>query len=88
MEKENRLLIVLDIFIIIAAFIVAVVLAQSFETFINSDPVFLDIYSTDFSRPSKFILNLPIYVAIIGLLIMDVRSIPLKRRGEPFIHEI
>ncbi len=82
-KQNNTLLIVLDIFIIIVAFVAAIYISQSFDTFINSSSEFLDIYSVDFDRPSRFILNLPTIVAILGALMMMINYIPIFKRGEP-----
>ncbi len=68
---NSRLWIVGDIFILIFVFIFAVYIAQVYETFINATTL-LDVYINDLPKSSTFILNLPIYVATIGALIMIV----------------
>lgn len=62
--------ILLDFFIIIIAFVLAVVISSSFETFINSSPEFLSIFSTELSLASRFMLNLHVAIPVIGVLIM------------------
>lgn len=70
--STSRLWILLDIGILIVSFIVAVILSQAFDTFINSSPVLLDIFSIDLDKSSTLILNLPAIVAIAGILTMVV----------------
>ncbi len=86
--NQNRLWIALDIFIIVVAFILSVYISIEFNSFINSNSTFLDIYSVDLQRASTFLLNLPFIIAIVGGLIMLVTYIPFKRRVpqvlEPF----
>ena len=68
---NSRLWLIGDIFILVFVFILAVYIAQIYDVFINSTTL-LDVYINDLPRSSKFILNLPIYVATIGALIMIV----------------
>lgn len=68
--KIGKLWIILDFLVIIVVEVLAVVISSSFETFINSSPEFLVIYSTTLSAGSRFILTLPITVPMIGGLIM------------------
>lgn len=84
--QENRLWILFDIFIILVAFIVAVYISQSFDTVISSNGEFFEIYSGQFSLPSRFLLNLPIYIPIIGIFIM-LATYATKKRREPNVFE-
>lgn len=68
--KIGRLWIVLDFLVIIVAEILAVVVSSSFESFINTSPDFIRIYSTTLSAPSTFILTLPVTLPMIGGLVM------------------
>ncbi len=79
-RSNNYILIPLDIFIIIFAFILAVYLQGAFDSFINVNETFLDIYSIDLQLASRFLLNLPAVVTITGALIMLVTYLPLKKR--------
>lgn len=81
--------IILDIFIIIAVFIFSVYISQAYSTLINalaeaSEP-FLEV---TMPKTSMFMLNLPIFVVIIGAIMMILfhSSIPRKReeRGGEF----
>jgi ABC-type Fe3+ transport system permease subunit len=80
--KRGRLVIILDIFIIVACFIPAVYVAQSFENFMNSTDFFLDIYSNEFQLASRFVLNLPIIITVIGFLIMVATYLIPKKQAE------
>ena len=82
-KNNSRLWIVGDIFIIVFVFIMAVYVAQVYDTFINSTTL-LDVFINDLPKSSKFILNLPIYVATIGVLIMIVSysAINNTQRGQ------
>ena len=78
--NQNKTWIILDIFIVIVAFITAVYISIIFNSFINSSEVFLDIYSIDLQRSSTFLLNLPLIVAIVGGIIMILTYVPFKRK--------
>lgn len=74
-RDNSKLWIVGDIFIIVFVFILAVYVAQIYDTFLTgiaSIPALESVYIDDLSKSSKFILNLPIYVATIGALIMII----------------
>ncbi len=81
--KIGRLWIALDFFVIIVAEMIAVVVSESFESFINSSPEFLAIYSTTLSGGSTFILTLPITVPMIGGLVMLATYILNKNFDNP-----
>lgn len=76
-----RLMFVIDLFILFFAFIIAVYLAQAFSLVIGSTEEF-NIFRDSMPNSSRFILNLPIYVGIIGSLIMIASYITLTRRVE------
>lgn len=68
--KIGKLWIVFDFFVIIVTEIIAVVISSLFESFINTSPDLLTIFSTTLSGGATFILNLPITIPIVGGLIM------------------
>lgn len=82
-EDKNKYWAILDLFIIVVAFIAAVYISGTFDSYINSNQIFLDIYSIELQRPAAFLLNLPLIVTIVGAIVVLVTYIPLKRRGEP-----
>jgi len=84
--KGNRMLVVLDIFIIVGAFIVAVYISNAFDSFININEDFLNVYSEDFNTPSTLLLRLPIITTIVGILIMLITYLPFKKK-EPVVSE-
>lgn len=77
-SKYPRLFIILDIFILVFAFILAVYISQTYNTLINSS-AFFSFYADDLPKSSTFLLNLPIFVSIIGVLIMIVSYAGIKK---------
>ncbi len=82
---RNKLWILLDIGIIIVAMVLASFAASSFLELMNITPELLDVYSITLSPGSKFILNLPVIVPIVGVLIMIMTNIvnKIRRKEEP-----
>jgi len=80
---NSRLWIVGDIFILVFVFIFSIYISQIYDTFINSTTL-LDVFINDLPNSSTFILNLPIYIATIGALIMIVSYAAINdaKRGE------
>ena len=80
-NKMPKIVIIFDIFIIMAVFIFSLYLRGIYSSLINalasSGETFLEIYM---SNTSKFMLNLPIFVVIIGTImaILFHSSIPKK----------
>ncbi len=73
---------ILDLGIIISAEIIAVTIRDSFVSFMNSSPQFLEIFRTDLAFASKFILNLPTLIPTIGILIMVATYFMTKEKEE------
>lgn len=82
-QKNNRMWIAADIFIVVISFILAVYLSRTFDAFINSSSAFLNIYSVDLERSSTLILNLPYLIPIAGILIMIATYGIRTKRREP-----
>lgn len=82
---RNKLWILLDIAIIIVAMVLASFAVSSFLALMNLTPELLDVYSITLSAGSKFILNLPVIVPIVGVLIMIMTNIvnKIRRKEEP-----
>ncbi len=79
--------IILDIFILIAFFIFSIYLSQAYSTILNTlqeagEPFLEEVMP----KTSKFLINLPIYIVIIGALMMVLfhSSIPRKRKAGGF----
>lgn len=81
--KYPRAMIIVDIFLLVMAFIVAVYVAQTYNLLINSSSEF-DFYINNMADSSRFILNLPQIIGIIGALVMilSYSKIPRRRRNE------
>ena len=77
---NSRLWIVGDIFILVFVFILSVYIAQIYSILINASPI-LSVFIDDLPKSSTFILNLPIYTATIGALIMIVSYAAINERG-------
>lgn len=71
-----------DFVIIILSVAGAVMVSESFTTFINIDPTLLSIFSNELGAASRFILNLPVIVPIVGVLIM-IATYALSKRRDP-----
>ncbi len=69
-SENQKTWIVLEFVILIVAFIFAVMIQNTYNIIINSSTTFLDIYSVDLIKSSKFILNLPIIVPIVWAFIV------------------
>lgn len=82
-----RLFIIVDILVILVSYIIAVYLAGTFDTLINSTTI-LNIYEVNMNNSSTFILNLPNIVGIVGVLVMIFSYIPFpKSQSEANISE-
>lgn len=77
---KNKLWILLDIGIIIVVEALASLSVSSFYGIMNISPELLDVYSITLSAGSKFIINLPVIVPIVGVLIMIMTNIVNKMR--------
>ncbi len=80
-DQFPKLFIIIDIVILIFAYILSYYLRLSYSLLINSTSL-LDVYITTIPRTSAFILNLPKIVGIVGVLIMilSYSGIPRKER--------
>jgi len=84
-NKFPKFLIIFDIFIIFVAFIVALYLSSTYQIVIDTFGIAGEIFMEDYTpKTAKFVLNLPIFVVIIGVLLMVIlhSSIPRKKEEE------
>ncbi len=81
-KKISKLWILLDIIIIIVAEMIAAVISANFVIFMNITPEFLAIYSNTLSAGSRFVINLPIYVPIVGALIILTTHLTNDKKEE------
>ena len=79
--KYPRLFMIVDIIILVFAYILAVYISQSYDLLINASSV-LDVYSNDMQRTSTFILNLPKFVALMGAIVMILSYAAFPRDTE------
>ncbi len=84
MPKINQVWIVFDVIVIIVAEIVAVILRESFTSFMNSSSEINTILTTTLSGSSTFILNLPIIIPSAGALLIAITYMKSKKPGEDF----
>ncbi len=78
-SEKQKAWIVLELLILIVAFIFAVMLQGAYNTVINSSTTLLDIYSIDLIKSSKFILNLPIIIPVVWAFIVILTYGVFKR---------
>jgi hypothetical protein len=68
-QKNIKLFLVIDIFILIFAFILSVYIAQSFSYIVNASDQ-ITVFINDMPKSSGLVLNMPIYITTIGILIL------------------
>lgn len=85
-SKYPKLFFVLDIIILILAYIISTYVSNAYEIIITTDP-FQSIFQTNLSSASTFLLRLPIYSVIIGIIIMIISysDIPRSVRDELYM---
>lgn len=77
-----KIMLVVDILILVFVFILAVYISQTYNTLITSNTGgVLDPFVDNLPKGSKFILNLPIYISIIGI-IMIIITYGVSRKSE------
>ena len=82
-RDNSKLWIVGDIFLLLGIFILSVYISIVYDQFITataSVPDLEGVFVDDLAKSSKFVLNLPIYVATIGALIMIISYSQLGKR--------
>lgn len=81
-DRYPVLFIVIDIFLIIFAFILAIYVAQVYQVLSTASST-LDVFINDIPNTSKFVLGLPFIVPVVGGLIIILSYAKLKKdRGE------
>lgn len=85
-NQYPKLFIVLDILIVFVGYVISAYLSNAYETLITTLP-FGDTYTTYLAKPSQFLLNLPIWTVIIGIIIMIISysDIPRNFKDEVFV---
>jgi len=80
-EETPKAFLVIDIIIILFAFITSVYLTQTYNTLITSTSVF-SVFIDDIPNTSTFILRLPQIVGTLGALILIVSYSGIRRRRQ------
>jgi hypothetical protein len=79
---------ILDIFIIVFVFLVSLYISATYQTLLDSlasaNVTFLEDYTV---KTSMFILNLPVFVVVIGVVMMILFHSSIPRRTEERIQE-
>ena len=77
-----RLFLIIDIVLLVFAYILSVYVSQTYSLLINSSSPLYNIYVNMMPKSSAFILNLPKYVGVIGALIMILSYSGIPRKKE------
>lgn len=82
-NKHPQMFLIVDILLLIFAYILSVYISSTYETLINST-AYLNVYINNLPRSSTFILNLPKFVGIIGavIMILSYAGFPKKERAD------
>ena len=79
-DKYPKLFFIVDFFILALFFIPAIYISQVYETLINSTSLFEDTFINVIPKVSKFMLNLPVIMAIVGIITMIVSYAGIKQK--------
>jgi len=78
-NRWPKLFFIIDIAILITCIIIAIYLSISYDILINSAEILSDVYIDKMPKTSTFVLQMPLYVSIIGAIIMILSYAGLKR---------
>lgn len=77
-----KVFIILDILILVFAFILAVYISQAYSTYINGVSGTIDVYVDNLPKSSAFVLNLPSFVATLGAIIIIISYSGIGRENQ------
>lgn len=77
-----KVFIILDILILIFAFILAVYISQSYYTYIQGVSGTIDVYVDSLPKTSTFVLNLPTFVGTLGAIIIIISYSGIGRENQ------
>lgn len=85
-HQYPKILFIVDILIIFLAFVISTYISNLYETIIRTSQ-FQAFFTASFNTPSLFMLKLPIFVVVIGILILilSYSDIPKSLKEEQFI---
>lgn len=81
-SRSLKLFFVVDIFLLIFFFIPSIYVSQVYEIFINSTELFEDAFINVIPKTSKFILNLPVIIATVGIITIIVSYTGIRKDDE------
>jgi len=81
-SKNPKLFFVVDIFLLALFFIPSIYVSQIYETFISSSTVFSNTFINVIPKTSKFMLNLPVIIASVGIITMILSYAGIRRDDE------
>ncbi len=77
-----KLFLIIDIVLMVFAYILSVYISQTYSLLINSDSSLYNIYVNMMPKSSAFILNLPKIIGVVGALIMILSYSGIPRKKE------
>lgn len=80
--KWNKALIIVDIFILIVAYLVSVLIANAYETLLIASNGIITQFELSMPKTSNFLLHLPRYSVIIGVVSMILFYSLIPRRED------
>ncbi len=84
-DRFPKLFFIVDFFLLALFFIPAIYISQVYELFINSTDVLSNTFINIIPKTSKFMLNLPVIIAVVGVITMIVSYSGLKRKPVPSV---
>lgn len=80
-SKNPKIFFVVDVFLLILFFIPAIYVSQMYETFINIS-IFNNVFINIIPKVSKFMLNLPVITATVGVITMILSYAGIRKDDE------
>ena len=80
--KNHRLVIPVEIIILVVMFIVAVYISRVYDILIMDGNILSSTYIDSLPKTSKFVLNLPAITTVVGVLMMMINYIKIRRGDE------
>ncbi|GAG01605.1 unnamed protein product, partial [marine sediment metagenome] len=77
-----RLFIIIDIVLLVFAYILSVYISETYSLLINSTSLLSNIYVNIMPKSSAFILNLPMIIGIVGCVVMILSYSGMPRKKE------
>ncbi len=81
--KYPKLFFIIDFFLLALFFIPSIYVSQVYELFINSTDIFSETFIDIIPKVSKFMLNLPVIIAVVGIITIIVSYAGIGRKTQP-----